>query len=226
MLGAAPVFYGGALFYGGRCSRYLLGMGKVTRLNGEDGPQRLHLREIPGEEARPRESVGQDLRSARLRRGDELSQVSHALRISKTYLEALESDCPDKLPGRTYAIGFVRSYANYLDLDAGSLVSRYKLATAGLAESAPQVGPAPEQGGSRRSFGWTLPAFAAAALLAYGVYGLSRPPGPAKCGRSGRQARFIQIGCAIIAVPGDRSNAPGRRTSHDLGGTGFRGPEP
>src|SRR5437868_9910402 len=101
------VLWGGAVLRG-RCSRYLLGMGKVTRLNGEDGPQRLHLREIPGEEARPRESVGQDLRSARLRRGDELSQVSHALRINKTYLEALESDCPDKLPGRTYAIGFVR----------------------------------------------------------------------------------------------------------------------
>src|SRR5690242_21809193 len=125
-------------------------MGKVTRLNGEDGPERSHPREIAGEEAPPRETVGQELRSERLRRGDELSQVSHALRISKAYLEALESDCPDKLPGRTYALGFLRSYASYLDLDADSLVSRYKLATAGLAVSAPQVGPAPEPGGARR----------------------------------------------------------------------------
>src|SRR5215472_8647096 len=99
-------------------------MGKVTRLTGsesEASSQRLHLREVPGEAAPP--NVGQDLRAARLTRGEDLSHVSHALRIGKNYLEALESDCPQKLPGRTYAIGFVRAYANYLGLDAPSLVS-------------------------------------------------------------------------------------------------------
>lgn len=184
-------------------------MGKITRLSGEAGTERLQLGELPGGEAPPRESVGQDLRNARLRRGDELSQVSHALRISKTYLEALESDCPDKLPGRTYAIGFVRTYANYLDLDAGSLVSRYKLATAGLAESAPQVGPAPEPGGSRWSLGWTLPAFAAAALLAYGFYELSRPPLPApKSSGAGAQGAVAPAARPDISRLAARSSPP------------------
>ncbi|HEX3431941.1 MAG TPA: RodZ domain-containing protein [Rhizomicrobium sp.] len=140
-------------------------MSKVTRLTG-----------VPADTDLPCDSVGQDLRAARLRRGDELAHISHALRIRKDYLEALESDWPDKLPGRTYALGFVRTYANYVGLDPASLVSRYKLATAGLPESAPQVGPAPEPRGSRFGVGWTLSAIAVAALLGYGVYQLSQAP--------------------------------------------------
>src|SRR5437660_7215121 len=122
-------------------------MSKVTRLTGgqrrESHRQGLHLREIPGEAARPLDTVGQDLRAARLRRGDELGRISQALRIRKDYLEAIESDRADKLPGRTYAIGFVRSYAGYLGLDETGLVSRFKNETVGQAEGSPQVGPAP-----------------------------------------------------------------------------------
>lgn len=153
-------------------------MGKVTRLTGgESGAgQPPLLPEIPGESELSEESVGQDLRAARVRRGEELAQVSHALRIGKNYLEALELDQPHKLPGRTYAVGFLRAYANYLGLSAPLLVSRYKLATAGLAESAPHVGPAPEPGGFRLSAGWTMAGIAAAGLLLYGIYTLSRSP--------------------------------------------------
>lgn len=154
-------------------------MGKVTRLTGGDDKGSSQPRppgEAPAEGELPRESVGQNLRAARLSRGDELSQVSRVLHIRGDYLEAIESDRPQKLPGRTYAIGFVRAYASYLGLDAPSLVSRYKLATAGLAESAPQVGPAPEPSGLRLGAGWTLSAIGAAALVVYGIYALSRPP--------------------------------------------------
>ena len=165
-------------------------MGKVTHLTGgqsEDG-RSPSLSAKPGEGERSRDSVGQDLRSARLSRGDELDQVSRALHIRKDYLEALEFDCPQKLPGRTYAIGFIRTYASYLGLDAPSLVSRYKLATAGMAESAPQVGPAPEPSGLRLGAGWTLSAIGAAALVVYGIYALSRPPAPAPLQSAGSLA--------------------------------------
>ena len=84
-------------------------MSKVTRLTGGQGGeanrQGLHLREIPGEADRPLDTVGQDLRAARLRRGDELGRISQALRIRKDYLEAIESDRTDKLPGRRNARG-------------------------------------------------------------------------------------------------------------------------
>ena len=77
---------------------------------------------------RPAGDGGQDLRAARLRRGDDLATVSRALKIRKDHLEAVEEDRLGGLPGKTYAIGFVRSYAGYLGLDASrrSSASRRK----------------------------------------------------------------------------------------------------
>ena len=148
-------------------------MSKVRRLPGGqlvEDRQRLQPGEIPGEADQPHKSVGDDLRAARLERGDELGRVSRALRIRKDYLEAIESDCPDKLPGRAYAIGFLRSYAEYLGLDSPALVSRYKRQIAGQSEYMPQVGAAPEPEQSWFGFGWTAVAVSVAALAIYGVY--------------------------------------------------------
>src|SRR5579862_4777143 len=90
------------------------------------GRRRIHLREISGDSETPMETVGKDLRAARLRRGDEIAQVSRALKIRKDHLEALEEDRLEDLPGKTYAIGFVRSYARHLGLDATAFVERFK----------------------------------------------------------------------------------------------------
>ena len=104
---------------------------------GPENPKarrRIHLREISGEADSPLDSVGQDLRAARLRRGDEIAAVSRALKIRKDHLEALEEDRVEDLPGRTYALGFVRSYAQYLGLDANELAERYKHDMTGRSE--------------------------------------------------------------------------------------------
>ena len=77
---------------------------------GGPGRRRIHLREITGAGELPLETVGQDLRAARLRRGDDLATVSKSLKIRKDHLEALEEDRIDNLPGKTYAIGFDSSY--------------------------------------------------------------------------------------------------------------------
>ena len=89
--------------------------------NGGANRRRIHLREISGDSEFPLQTVGQDLRAARLRRGDEIAQVSRALKIRKDHLEALEEDRLEDLPGKTYAIGFVRSYARHLGLDATAI---------------------------------------------------------------------------------------------------------
>src|SRR6516164_8974709 len=113
-------------------------MTKVTRLtlDQEGGLQnrRIHLREISGDLDAALETVGQDLRAARLRRGDDLAAVSKALKIRRDHLEALEEDRLEALPGRTYAVGFVRTYADYLGLDAARLVERYKTQIAGRTD--------------------------------------------------------------------------------------------
>lgn len=66
--------------------------------------------------------VGRTLREAREARGLSLREVQMELKIRQRYLEALETENLDLLPGRVYARGFLRSYARFLGLDAEPLV--------------------------------------------------------------------------------------------------------
>src|SRR5476649_140043 len=116
-------------------------MTKLTQMSADNEntagglkSRRIHFREISGDSESPLETVGQDLRAARLRRGDEIAQVSRALKIRKDHLDALENDRLEDLPGKTYAIGFVRSYARHLGLDSAQFVERFKQDISGRAE--------------------------------------------------------------------------------------------
>jgi cytoskeleton protein RodZ len=134
--------------------------------------RRIHLREISGDSESPLESVGQDLRAARLRRGDEIASVSRALKIRKDHLEALENDRLEDLPGKTYAIGFVRSYARHLGLDSAQYVERYKRDISGRADEQSRE-PAPIHLDDRRlPQGWRIIAGAVAILLIWGGWHL------------------------------------------------------
>ena len=151
-------------------------MTKVTRLtldeSGQMKSRRIHLREISGDSDMPLETVGQDLRAARLRRGDDLATVSKVLKIRKDHLEALEEDRLDALPGRTYAVGFVRSYADYLGLDTAQCVERYKAEIAGRSDSngTPQVTVIDEDEHRRLPQGWKIIAAVGVLLMLYGIY--------------------------------------------------------
>lgn len=138
--------------------------------------RRIHLREISGDSDSPLQTVGQDLRSARLRRGDEIAQVSRALKIRKDHLEALEEDRLEDLPGKTYAIGFVRSYARYLGLDSSAYAERFKRDISGRAEEKVQE-PAPiHQDEARRlPQGWRIITGAVVILLGWGAWHLFSP---------------------------------------------------
>jgi cytoskeletal protein RodZ len=67
--------------------------------------------------------LGSQLRLAREAKGLSLEQVFKATRIKSAYIEALESNRLDALPGLAQARGFVRSYANYLGLNGEALAS-------------------------------------------------------------------------------------------------------
>ena len=56
-----------------------------------------------------------------------MSQVESATKIRAKYLRALENEEWDALPGPTYVKTFLRTYAEYLGIDARSLVEEYKL---------------------------------------------------------------------------------------------------
>jgi hypothetical protein len=69
--------------------------------------------------------LGSSLREARRRRGLELDAVQRATRIRRRYLEAMENDHFEALPGVAYARGFLREYADFLGLDGGLYVQEY-----------------------------------------------------------------------------------------------------
>lgn len=83
------------------------------------------------------ESIGEYLRRNRLRIGKTLTDISRSSKIPTYHLTAIENNAFEELPGRAYAIGFVRSYAVCLGLDAGALVARLR---AEMTE--PEVDPA------------------------------------------------------------------------------------
>ncbi|WP_439576938.1 helix-turn-helix domain-containing protein [Elioraea sp.] len=94
-------------------------------------------------------AVGGLLRATRMRHGLSLNDVSAALRIRRDYLDAIEHGRADALPAPAYAIGFVRSYAAALGLDAEEVSRRYRAETGLAAKRKPELtfpAPVPERG--------------------------------------------------------------------------------
>ena len=70
--------------------------------------------------------VGASLRQSRVESGRDLSEASEALRIRRPHLQAIEEGRFDELPGQAYALGFVRAYAEYLELDSDWVIDRFR----------------------------------------------------------------------------------------------------
>lgn len=70
--------------------------------------------------------IGEVLRGTRTRLGKDIYTVERETKIRTKYLQALENEQWDVLPGPTYIKGFLRTYASYLGLDADALVDEYR----------------------------------------------------------------------------------------------------
>lgn len=55
-----------------------------------------------------------------------VKDVEKAIKIRAKYISAMEKDAFDQVPGEAYAVGFLRTYAEWLELDAGRLIERYR----------------------------------------------------------------------------------------------------
>lgn len=66
-------------------------------------------------------SVGERLRAAREAKGASLAQLSAETRITQRHLALLEVNDFAALPGRTYAVGFSRTYAKAVGLDSDAI---------------------------------------------------------------------------------------------------------
>jgi cytoskeleton protein RodZ len=113
--------------------------------------------------------VGDTLRQRRQQLCLELGDVAAALRIRPAYLEALEQDRLNKLPAPVYAIGFLRSYADYLGLDGAEVVRRFKQASTGLTAK-PDLSFSIRLGEARAPRGGALLVAMILAICGYGAW--------------------------------------------------------
>ena len=72
-------------------------------------------------------AIGERLREARIRQKIEIADVETATKIRAKYLRALENEEFGLLPGSTFTKTFLRTYADYLGLDAQLLVEEYRV---------------------------------------------------------------------------------------------------
>ena len=80
-------------------------------------------------------SIGENLRRERLRRNLDLDSVSRELKISSRFLEAIEAEKFDKLPGGVFARSFVRQYARLLGMNEEEAAA----AVQGALEQEPEI---------------------------------------------------------------------------------------
>ncbi|CAI3956776.1 Cytoskeletal protein RodZ [Commensalibacter communis] len=88
-------------------------------------------------------NIGEILKTRREEQGLSLEEVSQRLRIRLVFLKALEDGRIDQLPGIAYASGFLRAYAELLNLDSDVLVKQFRQENKGNSEKQQLMFPAP-----------------------------------------------------------------------------------
>jgi cytoskeleton protein RodZ len=123
--------------------------------------------------------IGERLRSARLARGLSLDDVEAGTRIRRRFLEALEREEFDELPGPVYVRGFLRIYGEFLGIPAEELLAQCPGSTAprtlrGTPVDVRITPVMPRSRARRVASGIALVLGAGAVLVAYTLYGQIR----------------------------------------------------
>ncbi len=90
-------------------------------------------------------SFGEKLRHEREMRGITLREIADATKISTRFLQALEDDRLDLLPGGLFPRAFARQYASFLGLDVAALLEQLTTAQGEVVVPEPRPSAAPER---------------------------------------------------------------------------------
>ncbi len=71
-------------------------------------------------------SLGQELRRERELRGISLREIADSTRISLRFLQAIEEDQFDRVPGAFFVRAILRSYAKTIGIDENQVLNRYQ----------------------------------------------------------------------------------------------------
>jgi cytoskeletal protein RodZ len=108
---------------------------------------------------------GRWLAQERELRGLGREEVARTTKLGAAIIEALEAGEPDRLPPRAYAVGYLRSYAAAVGLDADDLVLRYE-------EALGPGGAAPEAVRGSSGLRTAIAVALAVAVVAAGIWAL------------------------------------------------------
>jgi cytoskeletal protein RodZ len=114
--------------------------------------------------------IGNTLREARVRRNLTLQQVEEDTKIRVKYVQAMENEDFDVMPGATYVKGFLRTYSEYLALDPEVMLDEYRSRGVKTAEIQEPFGGVSMLGAPRSHRGRNTVVFVAViCLLVLGV---------------------------------------------------------
>ena len=136
--------------------------------NRRESERRLHFRSV-SENGHNYTGVGSEFAIARQQSGLDFVAVAQRLRIRRDYLSAIEEGRFSDLPAPAYAIGFVRSYAEFLGLDSAVGGEQFKNETESSTQRLPLIFPSVEPG-EHMPKGWLIGMSVVLAAVVFGAW--------------------------------------------------------
>jgi cytoskeletal protein RodZ len=129
----------------------------------------------PSEEEFRFHTVGEQLKAERERQGLSLADLAAKTRVPMRHLDAVEKSDFGALPGTTYTLGFARSYARAVDMDAAKISAELRSELAqgghdGYQAPTQNYEPADPSRVPSRTLAWTAAAVGVAVVAAYLVW--------------------------------------------------------
>jgi cytoskeleton protein RodZ len=119
-------------------------------------------------------TFGESLKREREMRGVSLDEISAATRIATRFLQAIENEQWDQLPGGVFNRGFVRAVARYLGLDEENIVAEYVLAVGDRPSVPVWTGRPPAVTSEQPWAAWIIAGVVVIALIAGGWFAARR----------------------------------------------------
>ncbi len=110
----------------------------TDRVQAAEGFLAIQARLVP--------TFGETLKRERELREITLREISNATKINMRYLEALEQNRFEALPGGLFNKGFIRAYSRFVGIDGEAMVDSYLHATIEAGNGAGPAGPAAPPG--------------------------------------------------------------------------------
>jgi cytoskeleton protein RodZ len=146
-------------------------------------------------------SFGEHLKRERELRGVTLEEISMATRIATRFLQAIENEQWERLPGGVFNRGFVRAVARYLGLDEEDILAEYGQVAGDRSNIPVWTGSPPAVTSEQPWLAWILACIVVLAMAGGGWFAVKRIVAWRAARRAGHPA-------PVVATPLPPSSSP------------------